>query len=73
MPFFNKELSSTHKNRMELRNRYLKKRSYQNKRLYTKERNFYVFLLRKTKKKILRQSNSQSNFEQQSNHYFLTN
>ena len=45
MPFFNKELSSAHKKRKQLRNRYLTKRSYQNKRLYTKERNFCVFLL----------------------------
>ena len=41
MPFFNKELSSAHKKRMQLRNRYL----------YTKQRNFCVSLLRKTKKK----------------------
>ena len=27
MPFFNKELSSSHKKRTQLRNRYLKKRS----------------------------------------------
>ena len=51
MPFFNKELSSAHKKRAQLRNRYLKKRSYQNKKLYTKQRNFCVSLLRKTKKK----------------------
>ena len=50
MPFFNKELSSAHKKRTQLRNRYLKNRSYQNKRLYTKQRNFCVSLLRKTKK-----------------------
>ena len=52
MPFFNKELSSAHKKRtMQLRNRYLRKRSYQNIRLYTKQRNFCVSLLGKTKKK----------------------
>ena len=51
MPFFNKELSSAHKKRTQLRNRYLRKRSYQNKRIYTKQRNFCVSLLRKTKKK----------------------
>ena len=51
MPFFNKELSSVHKKRTQLRNRYLRKRYYQNKRLYTKQRNFCVSLLRKTKKK----------------------
>ena len=43
MQFFNKELSSAHKKRTQLRNRYPKKRSYQNKKLYTKQRNF-VFL-----------------------------
>ena len=51
MPFFNKELSSAHKKRMQLRNQYLRKRCYQNKRFYTKQRNFCVSLLRKTKKK----------------------
>ena len=51
MPFFDKELSSAHKKRTQLKNRYLKRRSYQNKRLYTKGRNFCVSLLRKTKKK----------------------
>ena len=51
MPFFNKELSSAHKKRTQLRNRYLKNRSYQNQRLYTKQRNFCVSLRRKTKKK----------------------
>ena len=51
MPFFNKELSSAYKKRTQLRNRYLRKRSYQNKRLYTKQRHFCVSLLQKTKKK----------------------
>ena len=51
--FFNKELSSAHKKRTQLRNRYLRKRSYQNKRLYTKQRNFCVSLLRKTKKSTM--------------------
>ena len=51
MPFFNKELPSAHKKIMQLRNRYLRKKSYQNKWLYTKQRNFCVSLLRKTKKK----------------------
>ena len=51
MPFFNKALSSAHKKRTQLRNRFLKKRSYENKKLYTKQRNFCVSLLRKTKTK----------------------
>ena len=50
MPFLNKELSKAHKKRVYLRNRYLKKRSNQNKKLYTKQRNYCVSLLRKTKK-----------------------
>ena len=50
MPFSNKELSKAHKKRTYLRNPYLKKRSNQNKRLYTKQRNYCVSLLRKTKK-----------------------
>ena len=49
--FFNKELSSAHKKRTRLRNRYLRKRSYKNERLYTKQRNFCVSLLQKTKEK----------------------
>ena len=51
MPFFNKELSSAHKKRTQLRNRYLRKKSHQNKRLYTKQRNFYISLPRQSKKK----------------------
>ena len=51
MPFLNKELSKAHKKRTYLRNRYLqKKRSNQNKKLYTKQKNYCVSLLRKTKK-----------------------
>ena len=49
MSFFNKEWSSSPNKRTQLRNSYLKN---QNKRLlYTKQRNFCVSLLRKTKKK----------------------
>ena len=50
MLFLNKELSKAHKKRTYLRNRYLKKSSDQNKKLYTKQRNYCVSLLRKTKK-----------------------
>ena len=57
MPFFNKELSKAHKKRTYLRNRYLKKRSDQNKKLYTKQRNYCVSLLRKTKKNHYANSN----------------
>ena len=48
MSFFNKELLSAHKKRTQLRNRYLKERSYQNKKLYTKQQYFCVSLLRST-------------------------
>ena len=37
--------------RTQLRNRYLKKRSYQNKTHYTKQRSFWISLLRKAKKR----------------------
>ena len=42
----NKELSGAHKKRTQLRNRFLKKRSNQNKKLYSRQRNFCVSLLR---------------------------
>ena len=58
MPFFNKELSSAHKKRTQLRNQYLRKRSYQNKRLYTKQRNFCAHYYEKLKKALC-QSKSQ--------------
>ena len=58
MPSFNKELSSAHKRRTQLRSYYFTKRSYQNKKLYTKEQNFCVSLLRKTEKALC-QSKSQ--------------
>ena len=51
MPLFNKELSGAHKKRTQLRNRFLKKRSNQNKKLYSKQINFCVSLLRKTKRR----------------------
>ena len=53
MPFFNKGLSCAHKKRTQLRNCYLKNRSDQNERLSTKQRNFCVSLLRKTKKSTM--------------------
>ena len=42
MPFFNKELSGAHKKRTQLRNRFLKKRSNQNKTLL-KTKKFLCF------------------------------
>ena len=45
MPFFNKELSKAVTTRTKLQNR-----SKENRMRYTKQRNFWVSLLRKTKK-----------------------
>ena len=53
MPFFNKELSSAHKNRTELRNHYLKKRSYQNKRFILKKEIFMFSYYAKLKKNTM--------------------
>ena len=50
MPFMNKLLSRAHMKRTRVRNRYLKKRSEQNKLFHVKQRNYCVFLSRKTKK-----------------------
>ena len=50
MPFMNKLLSRGHMKRTRLRNRYLKKRSEQNILFHVKQRNYCVFLSRKTKK-----------------------
>ena len=52
MPFLNKELSKAHKKRTYLRNRYLRKRFNQNKKLYTKQRN-YCFFIEENKEKSL--------------------
>ena len=53
MSFINKELSSAHKNRTQLRNRYLSKRSYQKKRLYTKQIIFVFRYNQKLKKSTM--------------------
>ena len=44
-PFFNKELSSTNKERTQLEIRYLKKRYIKKKKFYIKQRNFCLSLL----------------------------
>ena len=49
-PFMNKTLSKAIMLRTNLRNRFLKNRSNENKTNYVKQRNHCVFLLRKTKK-----------------------
>ena len=51
LPFMNKELSKTIMNRTRLRNVYLRKRSYENRKKYSKLRNYFVLLLRRTKRK----------------------
>ena len=51
MPFFNKELSKARMMRTKLRNIFLQNRSEENRKRYTKQRNFWVSLLRKTKKR----------------------
>ena len=50
MPFMNKSLSRAFIRRSQLRNKYLKKCSETNRLAYTKQCNFCVSLLRKTKK-----------------------
>ena len=50
MSFMNKSLSRTFMRRSQLRCKYHKKRSETNILAYAKQRNFCVFLLRKTKK-----------------------
>ena len=51
MPFFNKELSKAIMTRTKLRNIFLQNRSEENRIRYTKQINFCVSLLRKTKKR----------------------
>ena len=49
MPFMNKALSKEMMTRTCLRNKFLKDRSEENKKKYSKKRNFCVSLLRKSK------------------------
>ena len=51
MSFFNKELSKAITTRTKLPNIFLQIRSEENRKRYTKQRNFCVSLLRKTKKR----------------------
>ena len=50
MSFFTKELSKEIMTRSRLRNKYLKNRNEENRAMYVKQRNYYVSLLRKSKK-----------------------
>ena len=49
LPFTNKELSKTVMNRTTLRNVYSRKRSDENRKKYSKQRNYCALLLRRTK------------------------
>ena len=51
LPFMNKELSKAIMNRKRLRNVCLRKRSDENRKRYSKQRNYCVSLLRRTKRK----------------------
>ena len=51
LPFMNKELSKEIMHRTRLRNNILRNRSDENKRKYSKQRNYCVSLLKKIKKK----------------------
>ena len=50
LPFMNKEVSKEIMPRIRLRNNFFRKRSDENKWKYSKQRNYCVSLLRKTKK-----------------------
>lgn len=60
MVFTNKPLTRTHKKRSQLRNRFLKSRCPVNRINYAKQRNYCVFLLRKTKKEYYATLNEQN-------------
>ena len=51
LPFMNKTLSKEIMTLTRLRNRFLKNRTEENKKKYTKQRNYCVSLLRKVKNK----------------------
>ena len=54
LPFMNKTVSKEIMKRTRFRNQFLKKRTDENKSRYTKQRNFCVSLLRKTKTQYYR-------------------
>ena len=60
MPFLNKDLSKAIMTRTKLRNIFLQNKSEENKTRYTKQRNFSVSLLRKTKKRYYENLNEKS-------------
>ena len=60
MPFFNKDLSKAIMTRTKLRNIFLQNKSEENKIRYTKQRNFCVSLIRKTKKQYYQNLNEKT-------------
>ena len=60
MPLFKKESSKAIMTRTKLRNIFLQNRSEKNRIRYTKQRNFCVSLLRKTKKRYYENLNEKS-------------
>ena len=50
IPFMTKDLSKIITKRLRLRNKHFKNNNEENRKLYTKQRNYCVSLLRKTKK-----------------------
>ena len=50
LPFMNKTLSKAIMHRTRFRNKYLRNKTVENKRKYTKQRNYCVSLLRKSKR-----------------------
>ena len=60
MPFLNKDLSKEIMTRTKLRNIFFQNKSEENKIRFTKQRNFCVSLLRKTKKRYYENLNEKS-------------
>ena len=50
MPFMTKDLSKNIMERSRLRSKYLNNNNEENRKLYAQQRNYWVSLLRKTKK-----------------------
>ena len=61
MPFMNRALSKEIMTRTRLRNNFLKNRSEENKRKYSKQRNYCVSLLRKSKSEYFGNLNEKKN------------
>ena len=70
MPLFDRELSKTIMTRNKLRNIFIQNRSEENKIRYTRRRNFFVSLLRKTKKRYYENLNEK--FVVDNTHFWKT-